>query len=144
MEQLRLNILIVEDNTGDFLLIQQMLKDMRNYELHIRHVETIKETIDAIVEQRPDVILLDLSLPDSYGIDSFTRVVTMDEHVPILILSGLNDKGIALEAVKKGAQDYLLKGEFDGTLLSKSIIYSIERKRNIELLRQSGDRKSVV
>ena len=139
MEQLRLNILIVEDNTGDFLLIQQMLKDMRNYELHIRHVETIKETIDAIVEQRPDVILLDLSLPDSYGIDSFTRVVTMDEHVPILILSGLNDKGIALEAVKKGAQDYLLKGEFDGTLLSKSIIYSIERKRNIELLRQSGE-----
>jgi len=139
MQQLRLDILIVEDNTGDFLLIQQMLREMHDYDLTTRHAETLKDTLDAISERRPDVILLDLSLPDSYGIDTFKHVLNSDSQIPILILSGLNDKGVALDAVKSGAQDYLLKGEFDGTLLGKSIVYSIERKKNIELLRQNGE-----
>ena len=137
MKTQRLQILIVEDNTGDFLLIQQMLNEIRDFSKEIIHVTSLQDAIDAVNTRVPDVILLDLSLPDSYGFDSFVRLNSVNPAIPILILSGLNDTKFAHEAVKNGAQDYLVKGEFEEKLLAKSVLYSIERKSSMELIRQS-------
>ncbi len=137
MKTQRLQILIVEDNTGDFLLIQQMLNESRDFSKDIIHVTSLQDAISSVEASDPDVILLDLSLPDSYGFDSFQRLNAVNPSIPILILSGLNDTRFAHEAVKNGAQDYLVKGEFEEKLLAKSILYSIERKSSMELIRQS-------
>jgi PAS domain S-box-containing protein len=137
MEPLRLNILVVEDNNGDFLLIQDMLFAVRDFAKDVSHAGSLQDAIDCVQKQKIDVILLDLSLPDSYGIDSFTHLNQANPTVPILILSGLSDARFAHDAVKIGAQDYLVKGEFEEKLLAKSILYSIERKASMELLRQS-------
>ncbi len=137
MEPLRLNILVVEDNNGDFLLIQDMLFAIRDFAKDVSHSESLQDAVEYVKKHKTDVILLDLSLPDSYGIDSFTHLNQANPAVPILILSGLNDTRFAHDAVKIGAQDYLVKGEFEEKLLAKSILYSIERKSSMEMLRQS-------
>ncbi|MEZ5173990.1 MAG: response regulator [Bacteroidia bacterium] len=137
MEPRRLHILVVEDNNGDYLLIQDMLHAVRDFAKDISHVESLQDAIDHVQRQKTDVILLDLSLPDSYGIDSFSRLNEANPAVPILILSGLSDTKFAHDAVKIGAQDYLVKGEFEEKLLAKSVLYAIERKANMEMLRQS-------
>lgn len=137
MNAQRLLILVVEDNMGDFLLIQEMLHEIRDFPKEINHVTSLHDAIEHMKNNVVDVILLDLSLPDSYGIDSFYRLSEENPATPILILSGLNDKKFAHDAVKNGAQDYLVKGEFEDKLLAKSILYSIERKSSMELLRQS-------
>jgi len=134
-----LTILVVEDNAGDFLLIQQMLFEIKDFSKSIIHADTLQLAIEATKANQIDVILLDLSLSDSYGIDSFIKLSEVVPQTPILILSGLNDKTFAKDAVKFGAQDYLVKGEFEEKLLSKSIQYSIERKAGVELLRQSQE-----
>jgi PAS domain S-box-containing protein len=134
-----LTILVVEDNAGDFLLIQQMLFEIKDFSKSIIHADTLQLAIEATKANQIDVILLDLSLSDSYGIDSFLKLSEFVPQTPILILSGLNDKTFAKDAVKNGAQDYLVKGEFEEKLLSKSIQYSIERKAGVELLRQSQE-----
>jgi PAS domain S-box-containing protein len=139
MSKERLNILVVEDNTGDFLIIQQMLNEIREFSKEIIHVTTLTESIKTIDQTPVDVILLDLSLPDSYGIDTFIRVQQRCPQIPILILSGLTDTKTAHDAVKNGAQEYLIKGEFDDKLLGKAIQYSIERNNSKELLRQSEE-----
>lgn len=133
------NILVVEDSMADFLLIQQMLFEIKEFSKEIFHVETVAGALEEIAKRRIDLILLDLSLPDSYGMDTFDRVNRQVRDTPIIILTGLNDTRISLDAVKNGAQDYLIKGEFDEKLLVKSILYSIERKNSTELLRQSQE-----
>jgi PAS domain S-box-containing protein len=135
----RLQILVVEDNAGDYLLIEQMLLEIRDFQKDIVHVDALAHAIQHLQEKTFDVILLDLSLPDSYGIDSFFRISQHSPQTPVLILSGLNDTRFAHDAVKNGAQDYLVKGEFEEKLLAKSITYSIERKNSIELLRESQE-----
>jgi PAS domain S-box-containing protein len=135
----RLHILVVEDNAGDFILIEQMLLEIRDFQKEILHVTTLGGAIDLMEQQRCDVILLDLSLPDSYGIDSFHRLSKLFPQTPVIIMSGLNDTRFANEAVKQGAQEYLVKGEFEERLLAKSISYSIERKASMELLRESQE-----
>lgn len=135
----RLHILVVEDNAGDFILIEQMLLEIRDFQKEIVHVTTLGGAIDLMEQQRCDVILLDLSLPDSYGIDSFHRLSKLFPQTPVIIMSGLNDTRFANEAVKQGAQEYLVKGEFEERLLAKSISYSIERKASMEMLRENQE-----
>jgi len=128
----KLHILVVEDNFGDFILIEQMLLEIRDFQKDILHVTTLAEATKRMEEQHCDVVLLDLSLPDSYGIDSFHRLSKLFPQTPVIIMSGLNDTRFANEAVKQGAQEYLVKGEFEERLLAKSISYSIERKASME------------
>ena len=135
----RLNILVVEDNLGDYVLIEQMLIEASDFQKEIHHVTTLSEAIALMERIACDVVLLDLSLPDSYGIDSFHRISRLFPQTPVIILSGLNDTRFANDAVKNGAQEYLVKGEFEEKLLAKSIAYSIERKASMELLRESQE-----
>lgn len=133
-----LSILIVEDNPGDLLLTQKLLKNSRLPIRQIVSADSLGEALSLI--HSADAILLDLSLPDSDGIDTF---ITLNEHaplLPIIVLSGTTNAELALETVRLGAQDYLVKGEFDEKLLEKSVYYSIERKKNLDILRESEER----
>lgn len=123
------SVLIVEDNPGDMFLLEETLR-LTN----LPFTEVIKATsaasaIGVLKKQEVSVVLLDLSLPDSSGFNSYAQVNSVADSVPIIVLTGLADTELALETMAKGAQDYLVKGEYDERLLAKSIQYSIERNR---------------
>ena len=135
-----INLLIVEDNAGDYLLLKEYLQQMRLPVNKITHAVNMQVIPTLVKNNVFDIVLLDLSLPDSTGIDS---VITMDRllpQTPIIVLSGLSAVEIAVETISLGAQDYLVKGEFDEKLLAKTIQHSIERKKTLEKLHLSNER----
>ncbi len=143
MNYLKINILVVEDNLQDYIIFKEILGQIRDFFIHIEHAENLDQAIELVNENVFDIIFLDLFLPDSFGQETFTSLQRGILDTPIVILSGLSDKNIALEIVKLGAQDYIVKGEFDSNLLEKSIIYSIERKKfQDKLLRSEKKYKS--
>lgn len=140
----KMKMLVVEDNPGDFALLQEYLRMSKLPPGDAMHADSISSAAELIRLNEFDIALLDLSLPDSSGIDS---VITLDRllpQAPIVVLSGQADVEVAMEAISLGAQDYLVKGEFDEKLLGKIIHYSIERKKMVEKLRQSNERYEFV
>lgn len=127
-----LTILVVEDNPADLFVLEGLLLRTRLHFNTLLRAVSFAETVKILAERKPDLILLDLSLTDSVGIDSFNHINQIASDVPIIVLTGLVDMDMALETMARGAQDYLVKGEFEEKLLAKSIQYSIERKRNLE------------
>jgi PAS domain S-box-containing protein len=137
-------ILTIEDNPSDLFLLEHML---RSSGLEIRKFYSAGKIRDAyalLAEHEIDVVLLDLTLPDSFGIHSFIYLKPMVQKIPVIILTGMSDTNVALEAIKEGAQDYLVKGELTEGLLAKAIQYSMERKRTLEHLRVSNERFNMV
>lgn len=128
-----LTILIVEDNEGDFVLFEAYLRQTNLRIKNIYHAKALSET--GIEAENVDLAFLDLSLPDSGGLESFRFLNEQFPHVPIVVLSGLADEEIALQCIMLGAQDYLLKNELNERFLEKSINYSIERKKTLEEIR---------
>jgi two-component system sensor histidine kinase UhpB len=139
-----LNILVVEDNPADLYLLKKMLNGSALKIHHIYSTDRIGMANDLLATENIDLTLLDLSLPDSFGINSFLGIRDIAQKIPVIILTGNADTSTALEALKQGAQDYLVKGEFNGNLLSKSIQYSMERKHNLETLQESNERFNMV
>jgi PAS domain S-box-containing protein len=135
----QLSILIVEDNPGDLFLLEETLRLTRLPIDHIYKARSAAEAIIVLNENRISAVLLDLSLPDSSGFNSFVNINEYASTIPIIVLTGLADMDMALETMANGAQDYLIKSEFDERLLSKSIQYSIERNRIRESLRESNE-----
>jgi len=134
-----LSILIVEDNPGDLFILEETLRLTRLPIEHIYKSTSAAEAIKVLEEKKISVVLLDLSLPDSSGFNSFVSINEYASTIPIIVLTGLADMDMALETMGNGAQDYLIKGEFDERLLFKSIQYSIERNRIRESLRESHE-----
>lgn len=134
------NILVVEDNPSDLFLLEQMLLASRLKFKKIMSASRLAEAKDILKEQPIHLVLLDLSLPDSFGIESLKEISDVVQKIPVIILTGLADSDIALEALKQGAQDYLIKGEFNSNLLGKSIEYSIERKKVKENIHASEEK----
>jgi two-component system, NarL family, sensor histidine kinase UhpB len=139
-ENNHLSLLVIEDNPGDYLLLKKYIKRSNVPLASLYLAEQLNEVESIIKNNKIDIAFLDLTLPDSAGIHSFITLNKYLPHIPIIILSGLTDMDIALEAISLGAQDYLIKGEFDEKLLAKSIQYSLERKRIIEKLEESNER----
>lgn len=137
MDYLKINILVVEDNLQDYIIFKEILGQIRDFFIHIEQAQSIAEAIELVTKNRFDIVFLDLFLPDSFGQQTFNRLEPHSGAAPVVVLSGLSDKNIALEIVKLGAQDYIVKGEFDSALLEKSIVYSIERKKYQDRLQQS-------
>ena len=134
-----MNVLLIEDNEGDFLLVQTYLLEGIP-EAIITHVEFLAEGLKALENTFFDVILLDLSLPDSKGENSITQLKLLKQQPPIIVLTGSSDKQIGINSLRLGVQDYLVKDEINETILHKSISYSIERKNNQQQLEQSEKR----
>src|SRR5687768_2284118 len=134
-----LKILIVEDNPGDLFLVKEFLKRTSLRAFEIFHADSLEKALLLLSENSFKIVLLDLFLPDSEGIGTFEKIYPLSGSAPVVVLTGLIDEKITSEALNKGAQDYLVKGEYDKKLLEKTIRYSIERKQNQELLKQSEE-----
>ena len=136
----RLKVLLIEDNPGDARLIREMLIAMKGRAFDVECADRLSIGLDHLAEGGIDVILLDLSLPDSQGLDTFVRAQAQASGVPIVVLTGLDDETLAVRAVQEGAQDYLVKGHVDGYSLTRAIRYAIERKRAEEALKEYSER----
>ncbi len=129
--------LLVEDNPGDVLLLRQMLRRFTAPQIELISTERLDAAARHLRENIYDIVLLDLSLPDTQGYATFERLQKIDSLTPIVVLTGLDDEELALRAVRAGAQDYLVKGEISDQLLMRAIRYAIERKRTETTLRES-------
>jgi diguanylate cyclase (GGDEF)-like protein len=124
-----LRLLLVEDNPGDAALVREMLRTALEDRVELIHVESLSEACAQVRKVGAACVLLDLSLPDAVGMEAVTQMQAAAPAIPIVVLSGLNDENLALNAVQHGAQDYLIKGRVDEVLIARSIRYAIERKR---------------
>jgi len=137
-------ILLIEDNPGDARLIQEaLLETNRDHPTTTRFKLTVADRLCAglgvLAQRNVDVILLDLSLPDSEGLSTLLSISAQARALPVIVMTGLDDETITVGALQAGAQDYLIKGELDGNLLVRAIRYAIERKRAEEALRVSEE-----
>ena len=134
-----LNILVIEDNFGDYVLLKESIYLSSIPATTIELADTLESAVDFLSHSKPDVIFLDLFLPDSAGLSSFEEVQNHAQGSAIIVLSGASDTRTALEAIGKGALDYLAKGEFDIKLLEKTIIYALERRKSLESLKLANE-----
>ncbi|MGV0105869.1 histidine kinase [Nostoc sp. DSM 114160] len=135
-----IKVLLVEDNPGDVLLLQELFKEVIAVVVELMPVERLYEAVNYLTNETFDVILLDLSLPDSQGLQTFVIAHNQAKATPIIVLTGINDETLATSAMQQGAQDYLVKGQVTGDLLVRSMRYAIERQRADNALRQSEER----
>lgn len=126
MEQ-QLRVLLIEDNDGDAFLMKFYLGDSVNYKFDLTHAKTLGAAYEKMDSASFDIILMDLNLPDSTGLNSVKTFIEKYPTSLVVVLTGLIDENIGFEAVKYGAQDFLVKGKFDSKLLISSVIYSFER-----------------
>ncbi len=124
-----LRVLIVEDDAIDRMQLQRLLASTSLQVGEVQCVNRLAAAIEMLKQWSADVLLLDLGLPDSQGIESILQIQTHAPDVPIIVMSGLDDEQTATTAVQKGVQDYLIKGQVDSTLLMRSIRYALERKK---------------
>lgn len=132
-------VLIVEDNPADVALIDESLAERKREQFECASVSMLATALAWIKNETPDVLLLDLSLPDSTGIAACERIHVECPSVPIVVLTGLDDEEVAIEALQRGAQDYLVKGHIDSGLLARSLRYAIERQRIETALQRAHD-----
>ncbi|MBI3807243.1 MAG: GGDEF domain-containing response regulator [Nitrospirae bacterium] len=129
-----IKVLLIEDNDVDAELTQDLLSEWSMEEFQITRAKTLAEGFLFLSRERFDAVLLDLSLPDTFGLPTVRQVHAMNPTVPVVVLSGVTDQSLALQAVQQGAQDYLVKGQGHPELLARAIRYAIERKRAEEHL----------
>ena len=121
-------ILLIEDNPVDVYLIREMLSE-RTHDIILEDADSLAKGLARIEAGEIDLVLLDLGLPDSQGIDGVKNIYERFGRLPIIVLTGLSDEQFGIQAVQEGAQDYLIKGQTNGSLLLKAIRYAIERKQ---------------
>ncbi len=121
-------VLLVEDNPGDARLLREMFKEQGSHKTELTHVECMSDAEKHLAQRQVDVILLDLGLPDAEGVGSVRRVRAAAPHVPLVVLTGMDDESLAAQALQEGAQDYLIKGQIDARVLLRALRYAIERK----------------
>jgi signal transduction histidine kinase len=131
------SVLLVEDNAADAYLLCKFLATVEHIEL--TQVECLNDAINCLQTNKFDAILLDLSLPDSRGLNTVKRIHEANPKVPILVLTGLDDEEVAIAALREGAQDYLVKGDIQRPWLVRAINYAIERQQNLDKLQHLND-----
>lgn len=125
-----IRLLLIEDNPDDAAFIEEVLKLQDTYAtVDVAVVGKLRDGLSCLARRNFDVVLLDLSLPDASSTNSVTRVLAQSPQAPIIVLTGLDDRDTALDALKKGAQDYIIKDSISGDLLIRAIRYAVERRR---------------
>ncbi len=137
MNKETLFVLLIEDNPGDARLIQEYLTEARRVNFNLTIQDTLSEELEEFLKNKFDIILLDLNLPDSIGLKTVSIIYEKIKNVPIIVLTGRDDEDLALESMKRGVQDYLVKGRIDGVVLERSINYAVERHNGMEELKNS-------
>jgi len=123
-----LRVLLVDDDKGDYELLAEYLSEPEGA-FHLEWADNLANGVRKLEASRPDLMLLDLNLPDSRGLDTFFKVESQAADVPIVIVTGMDDESAALEAVRRGAQDYLVKGRITGKAFPTALRYAVERHR---------------
>jgi len=130
-------VLLIEDNPGDIRLIREMLSEERDIVFNVESADCLSTGLARLAAGGIDIVMLDLGLPDSSGLNTFNRVYAQTPETPIVVLTGLGDADVAIRAVQAGAQDYLMKNELYGNLLVRCARYAIERKRTEQELKET-------
>ncbi len=136
-------VLLVEDNPGDARLLREMFNEQASHKTELTQVECMSDAEKHLAQRQVDIILLDLGLPDAEGVGSVRRVRAAAPHVPLVVLTGLDDEALATQALQEGAQDYLIKGQIDARGLLRALRYAIERKSMEEALLVEKERAQV-
>ncbi|EEF60472.1 hybrid sensor histidine kinase/response regulator [Pedosphaera parvula] len=136
-------ILLVEDQPDFGRLIREYLLDSDSPRFEVRHVESLGAAMEALTEQLYDAALLDLTLPDSIGLQSFQKVFQLNPNLPVVILTGIDDEDVGVAAIKSGAQDFLPKQHLNLLLLTRTLQYAVERKQMEVQLRQSQKMEAI-
>ena len=135
MESVKTSVLLIEDNPEEAQLIRAMLQEGQGTSFRVEHVDQPHLGLELLSKMQFDIVLLDFSLPDSQGLNAYYQLQSQAPEMPVVVVTGQNDENLAVEVLEHGAQDYLVKGEVDGKLLSRSIRYAIKRKQTEEQLR---------
>src|SRR5687767_2958492 len=134
-----ISVLLIEDNDDHVKFMRQLLASSETTAFDLHTAADVTRGIERLRDGGIQLILLDLTLPDSDGLETFIRVLEAAPDVPLIVLSGINDVALAVETVQLGAQDYLVKGHVDNHLLIRSMQYAIERKRTQLQLKRIND-----
>ncbi|HWW60079.1 MAG TPA: EAL domain-containing protein [Thermoanaerobaculia bacterium] len=137
------HVLLVEDNPGDARLLREMLNEQRSPCPRLTLVQTLSEAVEFVGQNAVDMILLDLGLPDAQGLSAIRQVRAVAGHVPLVVLTGLDDESVAGLALQEGAQDYLIKGQIETRGLLRSLRYAVERKTMESALLEEKERAQV-
>jgi sigma-B regulation protein RsbU (phosphoserine phosphatase) len=124
-----IHVLLIEDNRGDARLIQEYLAEVEGLSFELHTVERFGDGLDRLLQGGIDVVLLDLNLPDTRGLETFVHLHALYPTIPVVVLTGFDDELLAVKAVQEGAEDYLVKGYVNSNLLARSLRYAIERNR---------------
>jgi PAS domain S-box-containing protein len=139
MSEQAIKVLLIEDNPGDAALVGNLLDDFAPGRFALVVAPRLSDAQDQLDRQHFDAVMADLSLPDSTGLETLDRVKAAAPRLPLIVMSGLDDEALALQAVHHGAQDYLVKGTSDGHVIARVIRYAIERQGIEEELRRAHD-----
>lgn len=134
-----ISVLLIEDNPDHAALLTRLLGSSELPRFACKHVATLADGIDQLGKGGYDLVMLDITLPDSQGLNTFRKVAAAAPEIPVVVLSGILDVALAIEVVQQGAQDYLVKGHVDNHLLLRSAQYAIERKRGQVALQKARD-----
>jgi signal transduction histidine kinase len=129
MKEKALQVLLVEDNAGDARLLHEMFSKERPDSFELTHLLRMSEAVIHLAKGGVDIVLLDMGLPDGHGLDTVRRAHAVAPGVPVIVLTGLDDETLAAEAMKEGAQDYLIKGQIENRALPRALRHAIERHR---------------
>jgi PAS domain S-box-containing protein len=140
MPSSKIETLLIEDNLAEADLVQDLLSESRQQEFSVQHVQSLAEGLSLLREKRFDIVIVDLGLPDSQGLETALTVRRNAKRTPVIALTFLKDEDVALRSLQMDIQDYLIKGEITGPLLIRSIRYAIQRKRDVDSLRESEQR----
>ena len=135
----KINLLVLEDNPDDFFLLKEVLESYEEIDIEIFHENQLNKAITTANKTSINAAIIDLGLPDSFGLETFTSFNDHFSKIPTIILTGSKDRNLAVQAVQKGAQDYLYKGETSSTAIIRTILYAIERQRLLTKLQNALD-----
>lgn len=137
MNKKSITVLYIEDNAADVVLVEEMLADEKNQSYSLESAPSLAAGMQRLAAGGIDLTLLDLSLPDSHGLETFLTLKNEVNGMPVIVMTGTDDEALAVKAVQAGAQDYLVKRHLDTNLLVRAIRYAIEREKLIGSLRQA-------
>lgn len=140
MENNELKVLLLEDNPGDAFLLKFYLGESTNPVFTVTHAETLKAALDYLADGKFDIIVSDMNLPDSFGVDTIKNILFKYPGNMLIVLTGLTDEEVGLETVRYGAQDFLVKGKFDGKVLISSLMFAFERFKLNSRIAQENNR----
>lgn len=135
MNKVSVRVLMLDDNAVECRLVEEMLSSIEHPHFEIHNVAKLEDAYQALAQGACDIVILDLMLGESQGIETLKSIRAVARHIPVVVLTMIADETIGLQAMQEGAQDYLIKTQVDAPLLSRSLLYALERAKNQEELR---------